>query len=266
MYFHQRHKAQSSFWGRAVLIGLVLLVLVLAFVRPKSLTTFALTLGAPFMEVRTTASTGASFFAGLFRDKDILITENTALKRELESMRLKADLYDHTRRAYEELRALSSGTTPRVERIARVIASPGVAPYDVLIIDIGSDEGVVAGALVFSDTGVALGFVETLGTKSSRVVLFSSPEAEEGATLARHSFPTIAYGHGGGSFVLHIPKDIAVTKGDILTRAGTADVLAFVVEVTSRDTEAFQTVRAATPVNIYELLYVVVSSATVTQP
>jgi len=259
MYFHQQRRERSRALARGGVIGVLLVVVLVAFAQSGFLTKLSLSLGAPFMKARTTASTGATFAAGMFGSKGELVAENLALKEEMAVLRLKADLYDHARAEYDALRLLASGLTPSTEHAARVIASPGVTPYDVLIIDIGEGAGVKNGAIVFSDAGVALGFVETVAPRSARVALFSSPGAEEGVSLSGSAFRTIAKGQGGGVFVLEVPKEITVTEGELVTRVGTPDVLARVVSVDADDTDPFQTVRATTPVNIYELSYVVVA-------
>lgn len=264
MYFLQQRKTRSHFWGRAGIGAALFVLLFTAFSRPEILTKLSLSFGAPLLEARATAADGAVFAGGLFGGKGALVAENMALKKEIATLRVKAELYDHARDAYDELRLLASGRVPREEKIARVLASPGVTPYDILILDIGTKAGVVKGNLVLSEAGVALGVVDTVSDTSAHASLFSSPETNVHAVLPG-GFSGVLEGTGGGSFVMRVPKDIVVEAGDLITRTGTNDVLARVASVSTKDTDAFQTVRAVVPDNVFELSYVVVTDEVVVE-
>lgn len=260
MFFPQQRKSRSHvklLTGTAVVL---LFVGIVVLATPKRSSEEVLSFGTPFLHVRAAANEGARFVAGLFASKGTLIVENERLREENTMLRAKAELFDEAEDAYDELYALASGITLAETRIARVLASPGVSPYDIFLIDIGASEGVAVGDVVTTEGDIALGRVDAVGTHTSRVVLFSSPLSEESVIVPSVSLSTTAYGEGGGSFVLRVPKDIVVAPGDVVRRVGDHDILAQVVESVTHDTDAFQTVRAGIPVNIYELMYVFVAT------
>ena len=58
--------------------------------------------------------------------------------------------------------------------LAGVIERPPRTPFDSIILDIGSDQGVLEGDVVFSDGVYAIGIVSSVSNYTSTVTLFSS--------------------------------------------------------------------------------------------
>jgi cell shape-determining protein MreC len=150
---------------------------------------------------------------------------------------------------------LGRGVEPTPLLSAVLMAPPGV-PYDTLLIDVGSREGVKAGDLVAAGGNVYIGKVADAYNSTSRVVLFSSPE-EKYQTLLKGSIPLSIVGQGGGSMRGEVPAGTEVAVGDsVLLPSITTEYLAEVVSVLEHEGESFKSVYLKLPVNPYNLRFV----------
>ena len=144
--------------------------------------------------------------------------------------------------------------------VAAVLTHPPQTPYDVIIIDAGSDESIILGSQVHLPEGPVLGVVSEVFPRRARVRLFSAAGEETNAVLERNNIPVVLVGTGGGNFKMILPRDIAVEKGDrILTANITSRLLAVVEEVSIQSTDSFKEVLAKSPTNIFTLRFVFVT-------
>ncbi|KKT96743.1 MAG: hypothetical protein UW97_C0003G0004 [Parcubacteria group bacterium GW2011_GWA2_45_15] len=144
--------------------------------------------------------------------------------------------------------------------IAAVLTRPPQTPYDVIIIDAGSNESLTIGSEVSLPEGPILGIISEIFPKSAKVKLFSASGEETNAVLERNNVPVTLVGSGGGNFKLTLPRDIAIEKGDrILSPDITSRPLATVGEISVRPTDSFKEVLAKSPTNIFSLRFVFVT-------
>lgn len=144
--------------------------------------------------------------------------------------------------------------------VATVLTHPPQTPYDVIIIDAGSNEFVTVGSQVSLPEGPVLGLVSEVFSKSAKVRLFSASGEETNAILERNNIPIILTGVGGGNFRLALPRDIAIENGDrILSPDITARHLATVGRISAEPTDSFKEVLAKSPTNIFTLRFVFVT-------
>jgi cell shape-determining protein MreC len=183
----------------------------------------------------------------LLADRDILLRENAMLKERFN-------------------RPASSTHTV----LAAVILRPPGIPYDTLMLDAGSNEGIAVGDLVSAGGSVYIGKISQVYAVASRVTLFSAPGEEHDALLLTASTtagtPLSLAGQGGGSFTGQVPAGTPVNVGDkaLLPNLG----IQFIATVTAVDTAAeksFKTVYLSLPVNPLSLRFVEVRRAG-TQP
>jgi cell shape-determining protein MreC len=186
--------------------------------------------------------------------KQDLATENQVLREENTRLAVRAALYDEViaerDRIFERF-----GRDPMMTGVlTRVVAAPSRSPYDVILIDAGTDDGISEGDEAWFDTTLMLGTVESVSSNAARVRLFSSPGVETPVIVGTSTEALFtAIGSGGGAFEVSIPKDIPVTVGDALMLPTEGHgTLGFVREVTSHDTDSFQTVRVILPINLFE--------------
>ena len=144
--------------------------------------------------------------------------------------------------------------------IAAVLTRPPQTPYDVIIIDAGSNESLTIGSEVSLPEGPILGIISEVFPKSAKVRLFSASGEETNAVLERNNVPVTLVGTGGGNFRMTLPREIAIEKGDrILSPNIASRPLATVGEISVRPTDAFQEVLAKSPTNIFSLRFVFIT-------
>lgn len=254
MSFHQRHKERSYTGTISICTALGLLVYIVV-IQPAFLTNTMRAFGLPFLRMRASASDTTSIFGKAFAEKESLVRENNELKEKIVTLQLKGAMYDELKAQYDDLLKISESEDTLL--LARVLSTPRTAGYDVLLLDIGIADGVSSGVFVVGQHMVVLGRLEAVGEHSSRAVLFSAPESEIAAVLPKNGLDVTAYGQGGGMFMVQVPQETEVEVGDAITlRALPGKLLAVVSEVSVDPTDAFKTVYATVPLNIFNLRHV----------
>src|SRR3989344_7766849 len=161
----------------------------------------------------------------LVAERDALRAENAALRIEFENVRLRE----------EDLEA-SFGRTPSGTGIlAAVISRPPISPYDVLVIDRGSESGIGAGDLALGPGGVPVGRVGSAGQTTARILLFSSFGTEEAVWVGKKHTPATLRGEGSGAFSIALPKTAPGDVGDAITLVGASGALIGTVEKIEED-------------------------------
>ncbi|MDP3763825.1 MAG: rod shape-determining protein MreC [bacterium] len=144
--------------------------------------------------------------------------------------------------------------------VAAVLTHPPQTPYDVIIIDAGSNDSVTMGSEVSLPEGPILGVVYEVFSRKARVKLFSAAGEETDAVLERGDAPVTLIGLGGGNFKLILPRDVVVEKEDrILSADISSRLLAVVEEIDIRSTDSFKEVLAKSPTNIFAIRFVFIT-------
>jgi len=172
----------------------------------------------------------------LVADRDFLARENAELKSRLG-------------------RLIPGETT----RIAAVLMRPPATPYDTFLLDVGLNDGVAMGDLVFASGSTVLGYVSEVYRSTSRATLYSAPEETHDTLLVTQdgSAPLVVEGQGGGSFVGELPQGVPVAVGDsVIFPNITPTLAARVSAVEVNPSESFQTVYLQLPANPFALQYV----------
>jgi rod shape-determining protein MreC len=103
---------------------------------------------------------------------------------------------------------------------AGVIARPPLAPYDMLIVGKGADDGVRPGDLVTAEGGVPLGAVSSVARRTAQVSLYSAPGRHSEGWAGEGRLPVTLVGKGGGAFGAEVPRDAALVEGDVVYLPG----------------------------------------------
>ena len=238
----------------------VLLVVLLVAPMPDVLSTISQTLMRPFTGARAMLATPGEDIQALTRSKSEILAENKQLKAELESLQFEVLVSRLLRSENKELKSLLGRDDSDRLLFANVIRRPPESLYDTLVLDVGEEEQVVVGDIVIAHETI-IGVVRKVLPETATAVLFSSPGEElrviigEGAS----STPAIAEGLGGGNYIARVPRDIAIQKNALIRVPTHREyVFAEVTDITSKPTDAFQSVRFRSPVNFVELLSVAV--------
>ncbi|MSR71040.1 hypothetical protein EXS62_03320 [Candidatus Kaiserbacteria bacterium] len=143
-----------------------------------------------------------------------------------------------------------------VRILGAVLLRPPMTPYDTLLIDAGSEEGIAAGDRVAAAGTALIGRVSEVYPHAARVVLYSAPgEKHEG--LLRGSVPVEFEGQGGGSLTAKLPAGTSVSAGDPVLLPGIAGGLAGDVSYVERaGSESFVTLYIRLPADPFSLRYV----------
>lgn len=198
-----------------------------------------------------------SGFIDGWRAKSALESENQMLKEEVAELELRlagtAEIFEEN----AKLKEILGRAGGREVFLAAVLAKPNRSPYDTLIIDLGSRDGLVAGADVFAYGDVLIGKIMEVFPNSSKAGLFSTAGQKSDIVLAGQDVYLPAVGRGGGVFEISAPRDLEISEGAELLLPGLERrVLAVVTKIISDPRDPVQTVLATSPVNIQHLRWV----------
>jgi cell shape-determining protein MreC len=209
-----------------------------------------------------------SIGSGSLRSPENLLIENASLKEEVGRMQVLVDTIAAIEQENKELkgllgRELTATTTSsgyiQQGKLSAVLRRPPFSPYDEIIIDIGSDQGVSTTSLIYAHGSVLIGRVIDVLGHTSKVRLFSSPGEQHEILIGSRYIPATAVGRGGGQYEAQVSRDMDVIEGDIVVNPS-LDELPFgiVSKVLSDPAQPFITILFAPPVNMYQLRWVTV--------
>lgn len=190
------------------LVGLLILIaLALRFLAPGLLTSLA----APLWNAGGALTQKAGQVVP-HQSRAALVKERDGYAREAEAARnenaaLTARVAD--------LERLLGGRTERTPGIlAGVLVRPPVSPYDVLVVDQGTTDGVRVGSHAFGPGGVPVGIVTEVNPRTSRVTLYSETGRVTEGWAGTARIPMKLTGTGAGGFDAEIPGTAGAVVGD----------------------------------------------------
>src|SRR3989344_3200481 len=255
---HDNEKKAQRKKTLLVLVALVLLIVVFHSPLEGVFSGVSQYVARPFFIARANVVDYFSITRSYFSSKKTLMSKNAELRSAIDLLLAEAYSREVYRKENEALKSvLGRDTTHSSLLLSRVLASPGRAPYDTLIIDAGSNLGVVVGTPVQSDGNFVIGEVTKVYAASAIVTLYSSSGNELPVTVGSSSIPTIAYGVGGGNFRIILPKGILVLKRDVIEITSLTPLFAGVVEEAySPEGSSLQEIYFKFPMNVHELRFV----------
>ena len=249
--------------GRLIATSFIALFFSLAFIadrlNPATIPGFLIPIARPLWATERFVSDNLSTAFSFFIAKSDLANENKILKQQLSELSLKLLADSGLASENESLRSLVElgGTNKKI--LAEVLSKPPISPYDVLVINVGSENGVEVGDQIVVTGGVVIGEVEKAFSTYSQVVLYSNPGKQTQVLIGEKRLAATAQGVGGGAFQVILPRETEVKSGDGIFFAGPPPMLyGKVVSVDTRDTDFLELVTFISPVNIYELRFVAV--------
>lgn len=198
-----------------------------------------------------------------FKSKKNIQKENLELKEKNSELEAKILICDVFRRENEELKSFFSRDNNKKSILSVVVSRPPQSPYDILIIDAGSDDGVKNGMAATAYSDVFIGYAVEVFPKTSKIKLLSFPSEETNVYIQSAGNETrisaIAIGKGGGNMEIKLPNSIEINSGDRITNTSVFPLLIGIVEkVEVNLLESYQTILFRLPVNIQELKYIIV--------
>lgn len=248
MRSHQNKKSMQK--GVAVWAALLGLFVIIFFTPARSVATkVVMWVAHPTLLLGRATSDGISSFVRTFSSTRTLIAENTALKDQIQELELR--LLDRNTLAQEndELRDLLGRTPASSGVLASVLAGPGSTPYDILLVDIGSDEHVAVGDRVMVGDNVIIGTIIEVYARTAKAELFSSPGKAMDVTLPGTNAFVTATGRGGGNFEMMLPRDVDIENGTPVFVPGTSRIVGVILGSEGDPTDPFKKVFLRTPIN-----------------
>jgi len=236
---------------------------------PTFISAFMQKIGTPLWSGSANVGATIGGFSAFFTSRMTLEEENRTLYKEMELLRLRSVSYAILREENEALRRILGQENNASRTLASVLIGSDNAPYNILIIDRGSADGVSKDDIVFVEYS-ALGWISDVYANTATVTLFSSPGIETTVRIPDAGVSATATGRGGGNFVVKLPRGVEVKEGARVELLGTPpSVLGTVAEVIMKPADSFQTVLFRLPVNLTDLGWVEVGkmrAATSSEP
>lgn len=216
----------------------------------------------PVFVLQQVVSDTFSEYGYFFSSKKTLTRENVRLSDALDLIAVEGFSREALRKENDELKKVLGRNPDRPLLLARVLATPGSSPYDTLVIDVGSQDGIAKGMNVFTDGDFILGEITQVFLYSAVVTLYSTSGNEFTAIIGATSTPTTAYGVGGGNFRIILPKGIEVNLGDLVeVPALTPTYLGKVEAVVRPEGSSLQEIHIQWPLNVFALRHVYIEYA-----
>ncbi len=243
--------------NRKISIGIILLFVLLFglhFFFPRFYASVFYPVTSIIWKVETSVVDWLSITANTIRSKNSLVRENQALMEQIRGEKTALLILDTLKQENDNLKNILGRITEKVIILGMVLARPPVSPYDTLIIDRGSRDGIEVGALVYTAGDVLIGEIAEIYPHQSKVSLFSTPGKKINISFTGREIHTEARGMGGGNFVASVPVSVGIKEGDIVVLPDIKlHTLGVVESVIADSVDSFSTILFKTPINIYEL-------------
>ena len=253
-----RHTSRTKRW--LIFTGLAGCILVLGLIAPRVTGVVTAIMWYPIDSVRIWIHTAESSFP-------VYIRERIALDKELDNLRRQLAAQSGTRssinRLVEENQKLREllGAVPGDRQVVRVIARPNTLPYDTLMIDQGSLQGIVEKAPVYLGQDQVVGYISAVRPTTALVTLVTSPGFSATAFISGPDIFTLTEGMGGGVMRVRVPQGINLQLDDlVLLPAVDSGVYGQIFSIETAPTQPEQFGYIAPPVPLQSLRYVSVGS------
>jgi cell shape-determining protein MreC len=214
----------------------------------------------PFDSLRVWVDESNSSLPQYIRDRSALVAELNDLKIKVATEQGTENTIKKLEIENDEFRS-RVGAVPENRILARVIGRPNRLPYDMLMLDRGSDNGIVEQAPVFLGKDQVIGFVSKVHAKTSLVTLVTTPGFSSSAYVIGPNIFTFADGMGGGVLRISVPQGILLHKGDLVVLpAIDSGVYGAVSEIVAPATQPEQYGYLTTSIPLQSLYYVTVGS------
>lgn len=196
-----------------LLVGIILFTIL--FFVPRVIGLASSVIFTPIIQFESWIRDSSSTLPSYLRDRSALLQEIEGLRKKVI---IEQNALNTIARLQDENRELSTllGGSEDARIAAGVIGRPNSTPYDVLVLDRGTKDGVVQFAPVYIGIDTAIGYVANVFPDSSIVVLATTPDFESTVYIIGPNIYTTARGVGGGVLEVSVPQGIVLTEGDLV--------------------------------------------------
>ena len=171
-------------------------------------------LARPIWYISNNISNSLSSVSEFFSFRNTLVSKVDSLESKVISLNLKLADYDQILKENQSLKTMLGRSDTTGKTLAIVLSSPPQSPYDTLVIDAGSADGLKVGNWVLSEGNTMIGFVSDITTHTSLVTLLSKAGDKHFLVLERTKTHYEMTGQGGGNMIMLVPKEADILWGD----------------------------------------------------
>lgn len=190
----------------------------------------------------------------LFKNKQSLEEGLDYLKEKNIELENEKNLLESVKKENEELKILLSRPDKKSYILGSIISRPPQSPYDIIVVDAGSDNGVRQGMKAIAYGSILLGHAAEVFPNASKIKLVSYPGEETNLFIENGKISAIGLGLGGGNIEVKIPSSVKINSGDKINTEGTSQYLLGTADKIEADAlNPFQKIIFRMPVNLNEL-------------
>ena len=213
----------------------------------------------PLYTMRALTIQSAAQFPSYFRDRGVLIDRIASLEEE--NARLRSRVMAEDGDAERKAGTMTVGGVFEERIVAGVLARPPFLPYDAVLLDRGSEDGVREGAVLYVSEEEAVGTIARTFRGSSLAALFSTPGIETSVYVIGPDIYTQAYGEGNGIVRVSVPQGVSIGEGDTVVLPGlSGGVLGTFDVIRSEPTEPEQSGFISLQPSVQSLRFVSIST------
>jgi cell shape-determining protein MreC len=199
----------------ALIILLPLFLWALWLLVPRLVTVVTSVVWTPIEVTRVWLAESQNSLPVFIRDRQSLLADINALQSIVAQTRGIEESISKLQVENEELRELL-GAVPDARILARVVARPPELPYDAILLDRGSRDGMMVDTPVFIGRDQVIGIVARVYETQSLVQLVSSPGFVATAYVYGPNIYTTTEGMGGGVVRIRVPQGIPLEVDNIV--------------------------------------------------
>ncbi|MCC6323719.1 hypothetical protein IT400_02915 [Candidatus Nomurabacteria bacterium] len=215
-------------------------------------------MGLPLWRAKNATTNALTDSAYIVRTRASLFQENKNLK--ITNSELEAKMLDYTliQKENEDLKALLGRINTKEEFVlGTIITKPNRSLYDTIVIDIGADQNLVEGNIVYANAQFPIGKITKVYDHTSLVTLYSSSKEVTEGQIEGSNTSVELIGRGGSNFEMNVPQDLSVPTGTfVVAPLIHPRIVAVVADVVSDPHDPINKILLKSPVNIQELKWV----------
>lgn len=232
-----------------VVIVLACIFALSSFLFPRFNRTIGYGISQPIWILRDKTLAGLHSIGSFFSSKSSLIKENAELKDQNMSLQLQTQDYQNILNENQELKGMAGGSKERI--LARILSKPPYSPFDTLVIQAGSAEGIAPGNKIYLSDTIVIGVVTDVTIHTSLVTLFSSSDQKITGEDVRTGVSYEIVGRGGSNLSITVPKEADILWGDTIVYPGISpEVIGTVYYIDTNSQTSFKTAYLRVPANI----------------
>ncbi len=237
-----------------VIFSVFIIVLIIHFSLPNSLSSFFTIIVSPFWNIEKNVKYGDSFIS-----IQNLIKENDSLKKKIEENENRYTFIESIRKENEDLKYIMGRDRSNNSILARIIKKPPFSSYDVFVLDIGNKNNIKVGDRIYALGDILIGEIIETNPITSKAKLYSSYGEKFNIFVGDNHIETVARGIGGGIFEAELPRDTKITIGDSVSIPDlTNSFSGKVYEINREASEPFSKIYIKQTINLYELSWVLI--------